>query len=134
MKLLTKSNEEFLTNTEILLDMTNWISRKTWLEIMQEENYVKQFFPDASVTVDTHFYTLIVDNQNKQFAEELLQQYNISHISSQDVNNNQQQLHILLPEDSSPDSWKFIKLMYEKSVIDRSKKEISNILSNNWNI
>jgi hypothetical protein len=98
---------------------------------MQEENYVKQFFPDASVTVDTHFYTLIVDNQNKQFAEELLQQYNISHISSQDVNNNQQQLHILLPEDSSPDSWKFIKLMYEKSVIDRSKKEISNILSNN---
>jgi hypothetical protein len=24
--------------------------------------------------------------------------------------------------------------MYEKSVIDRSKKEISNILSNNWNI
>lgn len=134
MKLLTKNNEELLTNTEILLDMTNWISRKTWLEIMQEENYVKQFFPDASVTVDTHFYTLIVDNQNKQFAEELLQQYNISHISSQDVNNNQQQLHILLPEDSSPDSWKFIKLMYEKSVIDRSKKEISNILSNNWNI
>lgn len=131
MHKLTNNNEELLTNTEILLDLTNWISRKTWLEIMQEENYVKQFFPDASITVDTHFYTLDTKKENSQFLQELLKQYNISNIALQDLDYNQQQLHALLLEGSSPESWKFMKLMYAKSVIDRSKKEISNILGDN---
>ena len=98
---------------------------------MQEENYVKQFFPDASITVDTHFYTLDTKKENSQFLQELLKQYNISNIALQDLGYNQQQLHALLLEGSSPESWKFMKLMYAKSVIDRSKKEISNILGDN---